>query len=81
MIARHSASLLALCLVGASAAVAPSSAMAEEAASAEEDALPDGDDEPSPEAREPDVEDTPAGGAGPEVEPAPTPAGCGGDLS
>ncbi len=53
----------------------------QEAASAEEDALPDGDDEPSPEAREPDVEDTPAGGAGPEVEPAPTPAGCGGDLS
>ena len=41
-----------------------------EAASVEEDALPDGDDEPAPEAREPGVQDTPSGGAGPEVDPA-----------
>ena len=51
-----------------------------EAAPVDRDTLPDGDDEPSPDEREPEVEQAHAGDVGPEVEREPTPADRGGDL-
>ena len=52
-----------------------------EAGPVDRDALPDGDNEPLPNAEEPENEDPPAGEDSPDVEPEPTPVVPGRDLS